>query len=80
MRCFQEGVDYYKTFGLEFGASDEEIKKRHKVLALQCVLALVRVRVGLSDLVCPTARARARMQDPPPHVMLLPRFLSLAAL
>jgi hypothetical protein len=35
-------VDYYKEFGLEFGASDEEIKKRHKELALKCVRACVR--------------------------------------
>ena len=31
----QEEVDYYKQFGLELGASDEDIKKRHKELALK---------------------------------------------
>ena len=38
----QPGVDYYKEFGLEFGASDEEIKKRHKELALKCVCVCAR--------------------------------------
>ena len=31
----QHDVDYYARFGLELGASDEEIKKRHKELALK---------------------------------------------